>query len=85
MHHFRLQQVSEHLALAAVIAGAFVLLSGRSSGGLNLRWATPLLVASVLALAVAPMCYSGLFEKLILGPERERGGRSRMWWRTATA
>ncbi len=74
MHHFRLQQVSEHLALAAVIAGAFVLLSGRSSGGLNLRWATPLLVASVLALAVAPMCYSGLFEKLILGPgARARG------------
>jgi spermidine synthase len=77
MHHFRLQQVSEHLALAAVITGAFVLVLGRGSGGVAMRswrWTAPLVVASVIALAVAPMCYSGLFERLILGPGAQARG-----------
>jgi spermidine synthase len=67
MHHFALRQVSEHLALAAVVTGAFVLFLGRGNSRVTLRWALPLGVASLIALAVAPASYSGLFEKLVLG------------------
>jgi spermidine synthase len=66
MHHFGLKQVSEHLALAAAISGAFVLFLGRGNSRRTLRWAFPLGAASLIALAVASTCYSGLFENLIL-------------------
>jgi spermidine synthase len=66
MHHFGLKQVSEHLALASVITGAFVLFLGRGNSRVTLRWALPLGAASLIALAVATTCYAGLFENLIL-------------------
>ncbi len=73
MHHFSLEAVCEHLGLAAAVTGTFALFLGRGDWRM-LGWAPSLILASVIALAVAPICYSGLFEKLILGPgARVRG------------
>jgi spermidine synthase len=67
MHHFGLQQVSEHLALAAIATGTFVLFLGPAKSRIKLRWALPLAAACVMVFAVASVCYRGLFEKLIFG------------------
>jgi spermidine synthase len=74
MHHFGLKQVSEHLALAAIVSGGFVLFLGRGNARTTLRWAVPCVVTCLVALAVGSACYSGFYEKLILGPgARVRG------------
>lgn len=74
MNRFGLKQVSEHLALAAVITGVLVLFVGRGNGRATVRWALPLGVACLAGLAVASMCYSGFYEKLILGPGAKARG-----------
>jgi spermidine synthase len=74
MHHFGLKQVSEQLALGAVLTGALVLFLTPARGRRTLRWALPATGAALLALAIAPNCYSKLFEKLILGPGAQARG-----------
>jgi spermidine synthase len=74
MHHFGLKQVSEQLALAAIITGAFVLFLGGGSNKSTLRWALPLGAACLIALLAASSCYSGFYEKLILGPGAKARG-----------
>lgn len=68
MHHFGLKQVSEQLALAAVITGALLLVLMPGGSRMSARWVLGSAVAVLLAFATAPACYSGFFEKLILGP-----------------
>ena len=68
MHHFGLKQVSEQLALAAVLTGALILVALSGSSRMSARWVLSPAVAVLLALAIGPACYSGFFEKLILGP-----------------
>jgi predicted membrane-bound spermidine synthase len=74
MHHFGLKQVSEHLGIAAVIAGALILFWSRGKLGIPTRSALAMMLASfVLVLAALP-CYSSLFERLIFGPQARVGG-----------
>jgi spermidine synthase len=72
MHHFGLKQVSEHLALAAVLSGAVLLFVGPGSSRATTRSKLPSNIAALLAASVAMVLasgsYSGFFEKLIFGP-----------------
>jgi len=67
MNHFGLEQVSVQLAVAAIVTGALVLVFQRG------RWQWPALgtasivALALLAVAIAPRFYSGLFERLIFG------------------
>jgi spermidine synthase len=69
MHHFGLKEVSEHLGIAAVIVGAFVLFWSRGTFAMPPRWASLAVIVTFVAIFGASTCYSRLFEKLIFGPE----------------
>ena len=74
MHHFGLKQVSEHLGIAAVIAGALVLFWGRRKLGIPTRSALAMMVVSFALVLAALPCYSNLFERLIFGPQARVSG-----------
>ena len=74
MHHFGLKQVSEHLAIVAVLAGALVLFWSGRKFRIPTRWALTVMLASFFLVPVALPLYSNLFERLIFGPQaRARG------------
>jgi len=71
MHHFGLRQVSHHLALAAVLTGATVLLfNARQSRGALVGVFAAIILAAV-AVPIASHQYGNLFERLIFGQRPE--------------
>jgi predicted membrane-bound spermidine synthase len=74
LNHFGLRQVTSQLGSAALIIGCGTLFL--SPVKLRSRRATVAVIASVslLALIVAPFLYTGLYEKLILGPRAATAG-----------
>ncbi len=67
MHHFGLKQVSLQLGFAAVLTGTLVLFLSQGKLHLPPRWVLAVVLAGVIAIPVASMCYSSLFERLIFG------------------
>lgn len=71
MNHFGLRQVSLQLGLAAVIAGAIVLLFAQGRFRMPPVWATVVVVAALAAVPSSSRFYSLLFERLIFGARPE--------------
>jgi spermidine synthase len=72
MQHFGLRQVSQGLGMAAVITGGGVLLFGRGRFGKLPTWAPVTMLAALIAVLAASRSYSGLFERLLFGPDAAR-------------
>ena len=71
MQYFGLRQISLQLGLAAVIAGAAVLLFDQGRFRMPPAWAAAAIVAALVAVPAASPLYSRLFQRLIFGNHPE--------------
>ncbi|HYA89555.1 MAG TPA: spermidine synthase [archaeon] len=71
MEYFGLREISHHLALAAVLTGAAVLLFYGGKFHTPPAWAAGLAIVSFIAVPVATHTYAHLFERLIFGHRPE--------------
>jgi predicted membrane-bound spermidine synthase len=71
MNYFGLRQVSLLLAAIAVISGATVLFLHQGKVRMPPLWATPIVIAAVIAVSVGAESYSLLFERLIFATRSE--------------
>jgi len=72
MNHFGLRQISLGLGMAAVVAGAIVLLCARGALLLPPAWVLGIILAALVAVPAASRFYSSLFERLVFadGPHK---------------
>jgi spermidine synthase len=74
MHHFGLKQVSQHLGIAAMIAGVLILFWSQGKLAIPTRGTLAMMFASFLLVPAALPCYSNLFEKLIFASQAQARG-----------